>query len=74
MLAGIARKAGFDGDAAIDGSDARSEQAVTGDLAQAAQFRFNGVPAIVFGNRYYINGAQPLDILAQAAETAARAD
>jgi predicted DsbA family dithiol-disulfide isomerase len=73
VLNAIATEAGFDGRGAIDGRDAPSDQAVASDLAQAAQFGFNGVPAIVFGNRYYVNGAQPLDVLLQAAQTAARA-
>jgi predicted DsbA family dithiol-disulfide isomerase len=74
VLSALAAGAGFDtAQAAIDGSDSAADAAVTADLAQAAQFGFNGVPAIVFGGRYYVNGAQPLEVLAQAADAAARA-
>jgi predicted DsbA family dithiol-disulfide isomerase len=73
VLAALAAKAGFDAAAAIDGSDATSERAVAADLDQAARFGFQGVPAFVFGGRYYVNGAQPLALLAQAADRAARA-
>jgi predicted DsbA family dithiol-disulfide isomerase len=73
VLGAIASKIGFDGHGAIDGSDLNSDRAVGEDLVQAAQFGFRGVPAIVFGNRYYVNGAQPLEVLAQAADTAKRA-
>ena len=41
------------------------------DVAQAAQYGFHGVPAIVFGQKYYVSGAQPLAVFAQAAEKAA---
>jgi predicted DsbA family dithiol-disulfide isomerase len=73
VLGAIAHNAGFDGTNAIDGSDLNSDRAVGEDLIQAAKFGFQGVPAIVFGNRYYVNGAQSLEVLVQAAETAKRA-
>lgn len=71
VLAAIAAKHGFDGSAAISGSDRASEQSVAADVAQAAQHGFQGVPAIVFGQKYYVSGAQPLAVFAQAAEQAA---
>ena len=71
VLAGIATEHGFDGTAAISGDDSASEQAVAADVAQAAQYGFQGVPAIVFGQKYYVSGAQPLSVFAQAAEKAA---
>jgi predicted DsbA family dithiol-disulfide isomerase len=71
VLAAIATKHGFDGTAAISGSDQASEQSVAADVAQAAQYGFQGVPAIVFGQKYYVSGAQPLAVFAQAAEQAA---
>ncbi|HEX7916414.1 DsbA family oxidoreductase [Rudaea sp.] len=71
VLATIAAKQGFDGAAAISGSDGVSERSVAADVAQAAQYGFQGVPAIVFGQKYYVSGAQPLAVFAQAAEQAA---
>ena len=73
VLVALAVKIGVDATDAIAGSDGASEQSVAADIAQAAQFGFRGVPALVFGGRYYVNGAQPLEVMAQAAETAARA-
>ncbi|MFT3793054.1 MAG: DsbA family protein [Rudaea sp.] len=70
-LAAIATANGFDGSAAISGRDAASEESVAADVAQAAQYGFQGVPAIVFGQKYYVSGAQPLAVLAQAAQQAA---
>lgn len=71
LLGAVAAKYGFDGTAAISGSDTASEQSVAADVAQAAQYGFQGVPAIVFGQKYYVSGAQPLAVFAQAAEKAA---
>ncbi|MBS0516100.1 MAG: DsbA family oxidoreductase [Proteobacteria bacterium] len=71
VLAAIAAKNGFDGTTAISGHDQASERSVAADLAQAAQYGFQGVPALVFGRKYYVSGAQPLAVFAQAAEQAA---
>jgi len=71
VLSSIATAHGFEGIAAISGSDAASEQSVADDVALAAQYGFQGVPAIVFGEKYYVSGAQPLAVFAQAAEKAA---
>ena len=71
VLSAIAAEYGFDGVAAINGSNGDSELSVAADVAQAAQYDFRGVPAIVFGNKYYVSGAQPLAVFAQAAEQAA---
>lgn len=71
VLAAIAATLDFDATAAISGSDQTSERSVAADVAQAAQYGFQGVPAIVFGQKYYVSGAQPLAVFAQAAEKAA---
>ncbi|WP_018971297.1 DsbA family oxidoreductase [Rudaea cellulosilytica] len=71
VLAAIAAQCDFDGIAAISGSDQASERSVAADVTQAAQYGFQGVPAIVFGQKYYVSGAQPLAVFAQAAEQAA---
>eukprot|EP00461_Guttulinopsis_vulgaris_P002216 UN02217 len=36
------------------------------DLAQARQYRINGVPFFVFNNKTAVSGAQPPEVLAQA--------
>lgn len=71
VLAAIAAQCDFDGIAAISGIDQASERSVAADVTQAAQYGFQGVPAIVFGQKYYVSGAQPLAVFAQAAEQAA---
>jgi predicted DsbA family dithiol-disulfide isomerase len=71
VLSAIAAAQEFDATAAISGTDDASDRSVADDLAQAAQYGFRGVPAIVFGGKYYVNGAQPLAVLAQAADKAA---
>lgn len=60
---------GFD-DAVLEGREPDTAQAVNADLAQAEAFRIEGVPAFIFGNRYFVSGAQPLDLLERAAEAA----
>jgi len=71
VLSALATDHGLDGAAAISGDDAMSEQSVAADLASAAEYGFHAVPAIVFGQKYYVSGAQPLVVFAQAAEKAA---
>jgi predicted DsbA family dithiol-disulfide isomerase len=71
VLAAIAAQCDCDGIAAISGSDQASERSVAANVTQAAQYGFQGVPAIVFGQKYYVSGAQPLAVFAQAAEQAA---
>ncbi|MBS0584285.1 MAG: DsbA family protein [Proteobacteria bacterium] len=71
VLAALAAQHGIDGAAAISGGNADCERSVAADVAQAAQYGFQGVPAIVFGQKYYVSGAQPLAVFAQAAEQAA---
>jgi predicted DsbA family dithiol-disulfide isomerase len=57
-------------DAVLEGRDAASADAVRTDLAQAEAYHLRGVPAFIFGNRYYVSGAQPLDLLERAADAA----
>lgn len=71
VLSAISAKLGWDGAAAIAGDDAVSEPSVASDIAQAAKYGFHAVPAIVFGQKYYVSGAQPLAVFAQTAEQAA---
>ncbi len=48
--------------------DPHYDEQVQLDIDQARQFGLNGVPALVFDNRYLISGAQPYPVLVQATE------
>ncbi|MCC6458431.1 MAG: DsbA family oxidoreductase [Caldilineaceae bacterium] len=52
--------------AALD--DPQYDEQVQLDVDQARQYGLNGVPALVFDNRYLISGAQPYPVLVQATE------
>jgi predicted DsbA family dithiol-disulfide isomerase len=47
--------------AALD--DPTYDAAVQQDIDLARQYGLNGVPALVFDNRYLVSGAQPVDVL-----------
>jgi predicted DsbA family dithiol-disulfide isomerase len=66
---GAALGLSFD-DAVLEGRDRATADAVNVDLAQAQAFDIQGVPAFIFCNRYYVSGAQPLELLERAAEAA----
>ncbi len=57
-VAGLARAAFL---AALD--DPAYDAAVQQDIDLARQYGLNGVPALVFDNRYLVSGAQPVDVL-----------
>jgi predicted DsbA family dithiol-disulfide isomerase len=38
------------------------------DVYQAYRYGLNGVPALVFANKYLVSGAQPYEALAQVVE------
>lgn len=59
----------FDDDL-LAGREAATAEAVQTDVAQAAAYNIHGVPAFIFGNRYFVSGAQPLELLARAADAA----
>ncbi len=42
--------------------------AVDADIAQAYAYGLNGVPALIFNNKYLVSGAQPYDVLKQVME------
>jgi len=71
VLRGIGAKfdLSFD-DALLSGREAATAEAVETDLAQAAAYNIHGVPAFIFGNRYFVSGAQPLALLERAADAA----
>jgi predicted DsbA family dithiol-disulfide isomerase len=62
----------FDDDV-LAGREPDTALAVSTDIEQAQAFNIRGVPAFVFGNRYFVSGAQPLDVLAKAAAAACEA-
>ena len=41
---------------------------VSADINQAFEYGLSGVPALVFGNRYLVSGAQPYEVLVQVTE------
>jgi predicted DsbA family dithiol-disulfide isomerase len=57
-------------DAVLEGREPVTAEAVSVDLAQAQAYNIQGVPAFIFGNRYYVSGAQPLELLERAADAA----
>jgi predicted DsbA family dithiol-disulfide isomerase len=59
----------FDDDV-LEGRDSATAEAVRSDIALAESYGIRGVPAFLFGNRYYVSGAQPLALLERAAEAA----
>ena len=79
VLREIAESVGLDGDAFEAAlRDPRYEAQVDADVAQAYEYQMNGVPALVFGGRYLVMGAQPTETFAQVierveAETSAKA-
>jgi predicted DsbA family dithiol-disulfide isomerase len=66
VLKDIAARSGMDGDAFVAAlDDPQYDEQVTNDLMMAYQFGFNSVPSLLFENKYYIAGAQPIDVLRQ---------
>lgn len=69
VLAELAEGAGIDRDAFLaDLSDPKFEIAVDADIQQAHHYGLNGVPALVFENRYLISGTQPAAVLREAVD------
>ena len=64
VLADLAAQAGLDRSgflAALD--DPACDAQVQSDVDLAHEYGLNGVPALVFDNRYLVSGAQPADVL-----------
>lgn len=73
VLADIAAAAGLDSAAALAAlRDPQYERHVLADIAQARQLGIEGVPALVFEQKYLVSGAQPIatlrDVIAQVRE------
>ena len=59
----------FDDDL-LAGREAVTAEEVRTDVDQAVAYNIHGVPAFIFGNRYFVSGAQPLELLERAADAA----
>ena len=69
VLVEIAEAAGLEREAFLAAlQDPQWEQAVLGDVATAHSYGINGVPALVFQNKYLVSGAQPYDVLTQVVD------
>ena len=49
-------------------NDPHYDQAVTTDVAQAHAYGLNGVPALIFNDKYLVSGAQPYELLVEVVE------
>jgi predicted DsbA family dithiol-disulfide isomerase len=68
-LADIAEDIGLERDAFVVALEMEQwDSAVTADVYQAHRYGLNGVPALVFANKYLVTGAQPYEVLVQAVE------
>ena len=73
VLADIALAIGLRRMEFMDALDsAHLEQAVLDDIALANEYGINGVPALIFIDKYLVSGAQPYDVLVKAVEQVAQ--
>jgi predicted DsbA family dithiol-disulfide isomerase len=69
VLAEIAQAIGLKRDAFLAAlKDDRYEAQVEADVEQAYSYGLTGVPALIFGDRYLVSGAQPYEVLQQVVE------
>lgn len=69
VLADIAAEVGLDREAFIAAlAEEAWDAAVTADVYQAYRYGLNGVPALVFANKYLVSGAQPYEVLANVVD------
>ena len=69
VLADIAHSIGLERDAflaALQGE--KYEAQVEADVEQGYSYGLTGVPALIFGNRYLVSGAQPYEVLRQVVQ------
>ena len=70
-LADLAAEAGLDRAGAAEALASGAFQAeVAADINQARQYGISGVPFFVFGQKYAVSGAQPVESFLQALQTA----
>lgn len=69
VLVEIAQAVGLEADAFRAGlADDQYRYAVAADAQWAYQAGLQGVPAFIFGERYLVSGAQPVEVLRQVAD------
>jgi predicted DsbA family dithiol-disulfide isomerase len=69
VLAEIAQAIGLDRGAFLTAlNDEQYNAQVEADVEQAYYYGLTGVPALVFGERYLVSGAQPYEVLQQVVE------
>jgi predicted DsbA family dithiol-disulfide isomerase len=69
VLRTLAEQSGMDGARFLSALDDPAYDAmVTQDVQTAQQIGINAVPALVFGGRYLVSGAQPVEVLKQIVE------
>jgi predicted DsbA family dithiol-disulfide isomerase len=69
VLAEIVQAIGLERDAFLAAlKDDRYEAEVEADVEQAYSYGLTGVPALIFGQRYLVSGAQPYEVLRQVVE------
>jgi predicted DsbA family dithiol-disulfide isomerase len=75
VLAEIAQRIGLDREAFLAAlRDEDYESQVEADIDQAYSYGLNGVPALIFENRYLVSGAQPYEVLRQVVEKITRGE
>ena len=75
VLAEIAQRIGLDREAFLTAlQNEEYELQVEADIEQAYSYGLDGVPALIFENRYLVSGAQPYEILRQVVEKITRGE
>jgi len=70
-LAEIARSIGLERESFLAAlQDERYAARVDADIDEAYSYGLTGVPALIFGRRYLVSGAQPYEVLRQVVEKA----
>jgi predicted DsbA family dithiol-disulfide isomerase len=69
VLAEIGRSIGLEREAFLAAlKDERYSAQVDADIDEAYSYGLTGVPALIFGRRYLVSGAQPYEVLRQVVE------
>ena len=69
VLAEIARSIGLERESFLAAlQDERYAARVDADIDEAYSYGLTGVPALIFGRRYLVSGAQPYEVLRQVVE------
>ncbi len=69
VLSEIAQSIGLEREALLAAlQDQEYETQVEADIEEAYHYGLTGVPALIFGSRYLVSGAQPYEVLRQVVE------